>query len=159
MLLFLLIVVGYASSQPAFFSCRACLYFSVLYSVFLCLFMVISVLSLLFRNVNVFMIACCVSFSSSKKHVSTWGRRLAWIRILAWGASDPEFESQRPHHNHHNYLSCRCTCLCSWLFLAHGRFEEYLCGFCFLLCGVNDMFKLLKSVDSELISVEKHQFS
>jgi hypothetical protein len=29
----------------------------------------------------------------------SWGRRLAWIRILAWGASDPGFKSQRPHHN------------------------------------------------------------
>jgi hypothetical protein len=43
--------------------------------------------------------ACSVSFSSLEKHVSTWGRRLAWIRIHAWGACDPGFKSQRPHHN------------------------------------------------------------
>ncbi len=28
------------------------------------------------------------------------GRRLAWIRIHAWGACDPGFKSQRPHHLH-----------------------------------------------------------
>lgn len=28
-----------------------------------------------------------------------WGRRLAWIRIHAWGACDPGFKSQRPHHD------------------------------------------------------------
>ena len=28
-----------------------------------------------------------------------WGRRLAWTRIHAWGACDPGFKSQRPHHN------------------------------------------------------------
>ena len=27
------------------------------------------------------------------------GRRLAWIRIHAWGACDPGFKSQRPHHD------------------------------------------------------------
>ncbi len=27
------------------------------------------------------------------------GRRLAWIRIHAWGACDPGFKSQRPHHS------------------------------------------------------------
>jgi hypothetical protein len=27
-----------------------------------------------------------------------WGRRLAWTRIHAWGACDPGFKSQRPHH-------------------------------------------------------------
>ena len=29
----------------------------------------------------------------------TWGRRLAWFRIHAWGVCDPGFKSQRPHHN------------------------------------------------------------
>src|SRR4030066_1993486 len=28
-----------------------------------------------------------------------WGRRLAWTRIHAWGACDPGFKSQRPHHD------------------------------------------------------------
>ena len=28
----------------------------------------------------------------------SWGRRLAWIRIPAWGVGDPGFKSQRPHH-------------------------------------------------------------
>ncbi len=27
------------------------------------------------------------------------GRSLAWSRIPAWGAGDPGFKSQRPHHN------------------------------------------------------------
>ena len=29
----------------------------------------------------------------------SWGRRLAWFRIHAWGVCDPGFKSQRPHHN------------------------------------------------------------
>ena len=27
-----------------------------------------------------------------------WGSRLAWSRIPAWGAGDPGFKSQLPHH-------------------------------------------------------------
>ena len=35
---------------------------------------------------------------SSSEKVWTWGRRLAWFRIHAWGVCDPGFKSQRPHH-------------------------------------------------------------
>ena len=31
--------------------------------------------------------------------LSKRGRRLAWTRIHAWGACDPGFKSQRPHHD------------------------------------------------------------
>lgn len=54
-----------------------------------------------FKNVKVFMIACSVS---SGKHVACGGRRLAWIRIHAWGACDPGFKSQRPHQPNSSVL-------------------------------------------------------
>jgi hypothetical protein len=62
----------------------------------------VSLFPLFFRKVKVFMMACPVSFSS-EKHVSPWGRRLAWIRIHAWGACDPGFKSQRSHHANHTH--------------------------------------------------------
>ena len=36
--------------------------------------------------------------SVDQRKVCSWGRRLAWFRIHAWGVCDPGFKSQRPHH-------------------------------------------------------------
>lgn len=38
-----------------------------------------------------------------RNHKEPWGRRLAWIRIHAWGACDPGFKSQRPHHSSNDF--------------------------------------------------------
>ena len=61
-------------------------------------FITCSLFPLLLRKVKVFMMAWSVSFGS-EKHVSRRGRRLVWTRIHAWGACDPGFKSQRPHHD------------------------------------------------------------
>lgn len=37
-------------------------------------------------------------WSVVQRKACSWGRRLAWFRIHAWGVCDPGFKSQRPHH-------------------------------------------------------------
>ena len=70
----------------------------------------------------------------------TWGCRLAWFRIRAWGVRDPGFKSQQPHHptpktEIQSWLNCLSAEPTHWQltkvysprvsFLLHSAFGRY----------------------------------
>src|SRR3990170_2536390 len=59
-----------------------------------------NVIGLSLQGEDLNLIKAWIIFPLSKcRKTETWGRRLAWTRIHAWGACDPGFKSQRPHHD------------------------------------------------------------